>query len=555
MFREEIIEKLKRITPKDVPTSVSFAPGEFGDYSTNLALILSKKEGKNPMDKAEEIIAVLKKDKKLTKIFSEIKAVTPGFINFHLSKASWKDGVQEILKKEEKYGAGNFGQGQKVNIEFVSANPTGPLTLGNGRSAAYGEALARILSSFDYQVTKEYYVNDIGRQVRILGESVARRYLEMEGQVIDFPEEMYQGAYITEIAKESKNDGAYHGSSDDFEQLTAQAQKYAVEKMIRQIKDSLGRFGVKFDEWFHESGLAEKNELKDVLNFLEFNNLSYEKDGALWFKGTEFGLDQDAVIRKSDGYTTYLLSDFAYARNKASRNFDTSIYIFGADHHGDIPRIKAGLKALGLEQSKFTFLLMQLVNLLEKGESVRMSKREGRFVTLDELLEKVPADVAKFFFLSKSLDSHIDFDLELAKDESNRNPVYYIQYAFVRLKSILKKAQEIKFKGAKFKSLKKVDKDIAWHKWEGDVIRKLIQFPEVLEKISKDYQIHQLTTYALDLAGLINRFYEKSKVIGAEPKLEKVRLSLVKASATVLGKSLELLGLSLPETVAEAFTK
>src|SRR3989344_6861344 len=219
MPKAEIEKKLKEITPEGVRVNVSFAPGEFGDYSTNLALILSKKEGKNPMDKAEEIIAVLKKDKKLTKIFSEIKAVTPGFINFHLSKASWKDGVQEILKKEEKYGAGNFGQGQKVNIECVSANPTGPLTLGNGRSAAYGEALARILSSFDYKVTKEYYVNDIGREVRILGESVARRYLELEGRVVDFPEEMYQGAYIAEIAKDFKKDGACHSSLANFEEL------------------------------------------------------------------------------------------------------------------------------------------------------------------------------------------------------------------------------------------------------------------------------------------------------------------------------------------------
>jgi len=542
MFREEIIEKLKRITPKDVPTSVSFAPGEFGDYSTNLALILSKKEGKNPMDKAEEIIAVLKKDKKLTKIFSEIKAVTPGFINFHLSKASWKDGVQEILKKEEKYGAGNFGQGQKVNIEFVSANPTGPLTLGNGRSAAYGEALARILSSFDYKVTKEYYVNDIGRQVRILGESVARRYLEIGGRVIDFPEEMYQGDYIARIAKEMRKEGAYHGSLDDFEELAVQAQKYAVEKMIRDIKDSLGRFGVKFDEWFHESSLDENGELKDVLNFLEFNNLSYEKGGALWFKSSEFGLDQDVVIRKSDGFTTYLLSDFAYARNKDRRKFSKIIYILGADHHGDIARIKTGLKAIRLDESKFIFLLMQLVTLLEKGENVRMSKRAGQFITLDELLEKIPADVAKFFFLSKSLDSHIEFDLELAKEQSNRNPVFYIQYAFVRLKSILNKAGE-----AKIKISKKLDKEINWKEWEGKLIRKLLKFPEVLEEVAGNYQIHHLSAYALDLAGLINRFYEKSKVIGAEAKLEKARLTLVKGSVIVLGRCLELLGLSLPE--------
>ena len=542
MFREEIEEKLKKIAPKDTLFLVSFAPSEFGDYSTNLALAWGKKEGKSPMEEAEEIISSLKKDKKFSKLFSEVKAVAPGFINFRLSEKSWKEGLEEVLKKEEKFGQQSLGKGQKINIEFVSANPTGPLVLPNGRSAAYGESLARILNFLNFKVTKEYYINDIGRQVRILGESVARRYLELEGQSTDFPEEMYQGAYIAEIAEEMKKEGAYHGSLDNFEELAAQAQKYAKEKMIRQVKDSLSRFGVKHDVWFKESSLLKNNELKDVLNFLEFNNLSYEKEGALWFKSSDYGLDNDVVIRKSDGYTTYLLSDFAYARNKEKRGFAKMIIILGADHHGDVPRIKAGIKALGLDESKFVFPLAQMVNLLEKGEAVRMSKRAGKFVLLDELLEKVPADVAKFFFLSKSLDSHIDFDLELAKEESNRNPIFYIQYAFVRLKSILKKAEEGKIKVAK-----KIDKNISWHKWEGEIIRKLIQFPEISKKIAKDYQLHQLASYALELAGLVNRFYEKSKVIGAEPKLERVRLALVKASVTVLGKSLELLGLSLPE--------
>lgn len=542
MFKADIEKRLKKIIPKDMAVNISFAPAEFGDYSTNLALSLTKQFGKTPMEIAKGMAETLQKDKKLGKTFSEIKAVEPGFINFRLTEESWKEGLEEILKKEEKYGTGSIGQGRKINLEFVSANPTGPLTLGNGRSAAYGESLARILNSFGYRVTKEYFINDLGRQVKILGESVARRYLEMEGRVIDFPEEMYQGSYILDIAKDMKKERAYHGSLDDFETLTEEAQKYAVEKIIRQVKNSLGRFGVKFDEWFYESSLAEKNELKDILNFLEFNQLSYEKEGALWFKGSEFGLDKDAVIRKSDGFTTYLLSDLAYARHKSRRQFDKMIYILGADHHGDIARIVSGLKALGLEESKFIFILMQLVALTEKGETVRMSKRAGHFVTLDELLEKIPADVAKFFFLSKSLDSHMEFDLELAKEQSNRNPVFYIQYAYVRLKAILAKAEEGKKKVAK-----KLDKNINWKEWESDLIRKLLKFPEVLEEIAQSYQIHHLTAYALELAGLNNHFYEKSKVIGAEPKLEKARLSLVKSSVVVLGKTLELLGLSLPE--------
>src|SRR3989344_4457136 len=249
MPKAEIEKKLKEIAPEDVRINVSFAPKGFGDYSTNLSFILAKKEGKTPEIKAKELKIILDQEKKFSGQYSS--TVVAGFLNI-VDETSGKKGIEEILKKEEKYGAGNFGKGQKVNIEFVSANPTGPLTLGNGRSAAYGEALARILSSFDYKVTKEYYVNDIGRQGKILGESVARRHLELEGRVIDFPEEMYQGGYIAEIAKDIKKEGAYHGSIDDFEELTVQAQKYAVNKMLQQIKNSLGRFGVKFDEWFYE---------------------------------------------------------------------------------------------------------------------------------------------------------------------------------------------------------------------------------------------------------------------------------------------------------------
>ena len=542
MIREEIQKRLKKLVNKGVNFDVSFAPQDFGDYSSNIALVEAKTRGQNPMDVASEIIADLKKDKKFFGLFSDITTAKPGFINFHLGPKVLREELQQVLKKNEKYGSTKTGKGKKVNIEFVSANPTGPLTLGNGRSAAYGESLTRMFNFFGYRTTKEYFLNDLGRQVRLLGESVARKYLGLHGKMVDYPEEMYQGEYILDIAKDFKEEKAYHGSLEDFESLVSAAQEYALEKMAKSIKDSLAKFGVKHDVWFPESELESKGEIDKVLYNLNVNNLSYEKDGALWFKASDFGFDSDVVIKKSTGFTTYLLSDFAYARDKLKRGFDLMIYILGADHHADVARIKSGLRAMKLPEEKFKFLIYQLVTLIEKVEQIRMSKRAGRFVTLEELLKEVPADVVKFFFLAKSMDSHVEFDLDLAKEESNKNPVYYIQYAYVRMQSILRKAKELKIK-----TEKKIAKKAIWEKEEAGLIKELIRFPEVLTDVGQSLQIHQLTGYLSGLAGKINRFYENHKVIGAEKEKERSRLTLVQASVIVLRNGLTLLGLSLPE--------
>lgn len=542
MFQEIITEKLKKTVPEAKNYGVSFAPEEFGDYSTNLALILAKELKANPWQVGEEAVAKLQKDKELKKWFSKIELVKPGFINFHLGTEAFREQLGIILKEGENFGRTNIGQEKKVNIEFVSANPTGPLTLGNGRSAAYGESLARLLEWLGFVVTKEYFLNDIGRQVKILGESVARRYLELEGKLMDYPEEMYQGEYIREIAKDLKEEGLYHGTGDDFESLAETARQYAIEKMTKAIKDSLGKFGVHHDVWFKESALDQTGEIKKLLDDFNMKQLSYEKDGALWFKSSAYGLEQDVVIRKSNGFTTYLLSDLAYAQNKLKRGFGRMIYVLGADHHGDVNRIRAGLRAMGLKEEQFEFLVHQLVTLRENGEAVRLSKRAGRIVTLSDLLREVPADVVKFFFLAKSLDSHIDFDLALAKEESNKNPVYYIQYAYVRMLGIMRKAGEVKLKPNK-----KVAKNKKWEKEEVDLIRKLIKFPEELVKAGRERQVHALTNYALELAGLVNRFYEEQPVIGADKKTAQDRLTLVQASVIVLRNTLNILGLSLPE--------
>lgn len=542
MFQEIIIEKLKKLAPEAKNYSVSFALEEFGDYTTNLALVWAKGLKKNPLELGEEVVVKLQKDKELKKWFSKIELVKPGFINFHLGPAAFSERLGVILKEAESFGRTNLGKGEKINIEFVSANPTGPLTLGNGRSAAYGESLARLLEWLGFVVTKEYFLNDIGRQVKILGESVARRYLELAGKMVDYPEEMYQGEYIRGIAKDLKEEGLYHGTGDDFESLAKTARQYAIEKMTKAIKESLGKFGVQHDVWFKESALEKDGEIKKLLDDFSANQLSYEKDGALWFKSSAHGLEQDVVIKKSNGFTTYLLSDFAYAQNKLKRGFKEMIYVLGADHYGDVHRIKAGLRAMGLQEEQFEFLVHQLVTLRENGEAVRLSKRAGRIVTLDNLLQEVPADVVKFFFLAKSLDSHIDFDLALAKEESNKNPVYYIQYAYVRMLGIMRKAMEVKLKPNK-----KVTKSKKWEKEEVNLIRKLLKFPEELVKAGRERQVHALASYALGLAGLVNRFYENCAVVGAAKKTAQDRLTLVQASVMVLRNTLNILGLSLPE--------
>lgn len=542
MFKEIIVKQLEKIAQEAKGWSVSFAPEGFGDYTTNLAMILAKEQKASPLKLGENLVEQLKKNKDLKKWFREISLVKPGFINFYLGPEARRAELSKVLKEKENYGFTNLGQGRKVNLEFVSANPTGLLTLGNGRSAAYGESLARLWNFMGYQVTKEYYLNDVGRQVHILGESVARRYLELSGKTTDYPEEMYQGEYVAELAKDLKKEGLFHGSLDDFDSLAITAQAYAVEKMTQSIKESLLKFGVRHDLWFKESDLEKNGEIKEALNYLEFSQLSYEKDGALWFKATNFGLDQDVVVRKSNGFTTYLLSDFAYARNKSKRGFDKMFFIFGADHHGDVARIKAGLRALELDESKFHFLLYQLVTLKEKGEIVRMSKRAGRFITLDALLEEISPDVAKFFFLAKSMDSHVEFDLDLARETSNKNPVYYLQYAYVRLLSVERKAKEQKISWST-----RVEKNYAWSKEEEDIIRQLGRWPETLEKISENGQIHHLASYALGLAGLVNRWYELYPILEAKDKTRKTRLTLVRASVMVLRNALVILGLSLPE--------
>lgn len=495
---------------------------------------MAKQRGEDVTKVAEDIAGKIKSDK-----LSSV-SVANGFINFTFKPKVVQKSVLNETKKD-------LGKGEKVNIEFVSANPTGPLPLGNGRSASYGDALANILSFSGYDVTKEYFVNDIGNQIETLGESVARRYLEMDGKEIDFPENMYQGEYISEIAKEMKAEDIYKDSLDNFDSLKDTAKIYARDKMLGKIKDTLHRFGLKHDVWFSEATLKEG--IDEVLKELESKGLTYESEGALWFKGTQFGLDKDVVIRKSigDKPTTYVLSDFAYARNKFERGFKRNIYLLGADHHGDVARIQAGISALGLPQEAFNFLVYQLVTLKQGGEAIRMSKRKGHFVTLDELMDEIPVDVIRLFFLMKSLDKHMEFDLDLAKEQSNKNPVYYIQYAHARTKSLVGVVEE-KGLAAEEGSIENLKEKEAV-----EVMALMARFSEVIEDVSKNLQVHQLVTYAYEMASAIHHFYDTHRVMTSkDDKFEfaengESNMRLLVAGGNLLGKILNLLGVSAPE--------
>ncbi|MBI2047704.1 MAG: arginine--tRNA ligase [Parcubacteria group bacterium] len=552
-MKEKISEFLKRQYP-GIAFDVSYPPEGLGDYSTNIAFLLSKSRRLEISAVAEEVIEKLKNE--FLGQFEKIEIAKNGFINFYLAKEYLWNYLSEISKSENidvrKYRYIDISKSLHINLEFVSANPTGPLTLGNARSAAYGGALANILEKAGHKVTREYYINDVGNQVELLAESVKKRLQELAGERVDFPEDLYQGDYIIDLAKEAKK-----------EKIPPERLKeFAVEKNLSGIKKSLAGFGVKFDVWFKESSLKESDEVKSILTHLEHSGWAYKKDGAVWFKGTEFGLDKDVVLVRSNGQGTYLLSDFAYAKNKLSRNFDISIYLLGADHHDDVKRLKAGIKALGLPEEKFLVLLHQLVALKKGEEVLRMAKRKGIYVTLDDLLSQIPKDVARYFFLEKSLDTHLEFNLELAKEESIKNPVYYIQYAFARINSVFQKSQNLGISKSQYIEISKYYPELLKEKEELDLLRHLIRFPEVVLDIARNISpsryvdifkslasppVHHLPQYAFELASRFHKFYEKHRIVSEDEKLSSARLSLVKAVHNVLGESLRLMGLSTPE--------
>jgi len=525
----------KEISSKfsDIEFDILTPPDDkMGDYSTNIAFVIAKKKKITPMEAGKDLIVEFLNNKEFTKKFSKIQLVSPGFINFYLSDEFLKSSLEMIVKKGERFGDSELGKGTKINLEFVSANPTGPLTVGNARSASFGDTLGNILKKTGYDVTKEYYVNDVGNQVNKLVESVRLRTIELKGEKVEFGPDLYQGEYVKEIAKEFL----------DRNVLEEDIPNQAVMAMVKRAKSSTEKMGVKFDEWFFESQLHQSGEVKNVFAELESGGFVVEEDGAKWLKMNN---DQKAVLVKSDGSTTYLLNDIAYTKNKFEREFEKAINIWGADHHGDVIRLKTGVAALGFDFDRLEILLHQLVSIKEDGELQKMSKRAGRFILLDDLLTEVGKDAVRFFFLTRDLNTHMEFDIDLAKKQSKENPVFYIQYAYSRLNSIFSRIFNFQFSIFNYNkdelNLLKEDEELR-------LLKDLIRFSEIVEDISQNYQVHHLAQYALNLAGDFHKFYEKHHIIQEnDAELQSARLLLASGVHIVLKICLGLMGLSALE--------
>ena len=530
------------ILPKaELPEVLLETPPEksFGDYATNFAMQAARSLKANPRKIAEAVIARLEMP-----WLDRAQIAGPGFINFYL-KPEWLYALlQEILDQGEAYGNTTAGQRQKVQVEFVSANPTGPLHVGHGRGAAFGSALANLMQAAGYDVQKEFYINDAGNQIDNLAASVEARYLELLGQAVSFPEDGYHGKDIVETAQRIiDNAGSRYlmMSPSDRREVFKQI---ALDEKLLALREDLESFGVTFDEWFSERSLFEDDAVAAACRQLREKGHAYDKDGAFWLRSTDFGDDKDRVIIRDNGIPTYFASDIAYHDNKFRRGFETVINIWGADHHGYIPRMKAAVAALGYDPARLEVLVLQMVSLYQGGELVKMSKRTGQGVTLTELIEEVGRDAARYFFIMRSLDSQLDFDLDLAKSHSNDNPVYYVQYAHARIASIFRQMAEA---GIVFDSGAKAELCRLSTPFEQDLIRKLGDYPEEVSAAARDRAPHRIARFAHELAGLFHSFYNGCRVLGVEPELTMARLALVAATQRVLKHALSILGVDAPE--------
>ncbi|AEH44687.1 arginyl-tRNA synthetase [Thermodesulfatator indicus DSM 15286] len=543
---EKFCEQAKEegILPEGVKARFQVEPPKneaHGDYATNIALSLAGQAKKNPRELASWFVEKLNSRKDL---FEKIEIAGPGFINFFIAKDYWQKVPLEIEKSAENYGACDLGSGRKFQVEFVSANPTGPLHIGHGRGAAVGDTLARILAMAGFNVEKEYYINDVGRQMLILGRSVYLRAKELSGEKIDFPEDHYRGEYIIDIARSLLKENPEFLSLPEEEAITL-AKEFAVKEILAGIKKDLEDFGVVYDQWFSEKILHEETYIEKALSFLKEKGLLYEKDGAIWFKAKEFGDEKDRVVIRASGEPTYFASDIAYHYHKfLVRGFDEVVDIWGADHHGYVPRMKAVIKAFGLEENQFKVILIQMVNLLEGGKLKSMSTRAGEFVTLRELIDEVGKDATRFIFLTRRADTPLDFDVELAKKQSRENPVYYVQYAHARLASLFRKAEEA---GLTVPKATEVDLGLLNQPEDFAILKLLDYFPDTVEAAATKFEPHLVTFYLLDLATALHDYYTKHRFLSEDLDLTKARLVLAKAVKQVLKTGLNLLGVSAPE--------
>jgi arginyl-tRNA synthetase len=512
-----------------------------GDFSTNIAMVAASIQKMPPQNIAKTILKFIEDP---DHILAKSEIAGPGFINFFIKTEAWHPVLRKIHQENAAYGASNIGKGKKIQVEFVSSNPTGPLHVGHGRGAAVGDSVANILRYCGYDVQKEYYINDSGRQINTLGQSVYLRYKALLGENIQFPQECYQGDYIRDYAKEIMDlKGKTLLDRDEAQSILFCAQ-FAAERIITEIRKDLHDFGIEFDNWFSEQSLYDTGKVNAVVEEFKAKQIIYKKDGALWFKTTDFGDEKDRVVVRQNGQTTYFASDIAYHIDKFARGFDRVIDVWGADHHGYIPRVTAAVEASGLSRDRFNVILVQLVNLLREGEPVAMSTRAGEFVTLNEVVKEVGRDAARFIFLTRHYDSPLDFDLELAKKKTNDNPVFYVQYVHARISSILRKGKE--------KGLRKFEWDEAaaamlQEPEEIDLIKSMDRYPGVVEDSAKYMEPHRITFYLMELASCFHAYYNKHRVLADDPLLSRARLGLVLAVQKVIRNGLALLGVSAPD--------
>jgi arginyl-tRNA synthetase len=539
----KIIETcLKNLGIQSTPSiQVEVPPREsMGDLSTPVAMFLSGILKKPPREIAKNLINSIKD----VAAFEKVEIAGPGFINFTFSKTFLCSEIKKIIHDKENFLKEDIGKGKTVQIEFVSANPTGPLHLGHGRGAATGQALSNLLKAAGYKVEREYYINDAGKQVRLLGQSVFARYKELLGIEYPIPEEGYRGDYVKEIAQEIINNMVDKFIASDFDEASEVFIDHSYKLMLSRIRVDLKDFGIGFDTWQSEKDLFSKDDVEKAINDLRSKGFIFEKDGATWFRSTAFGDDKDRVIIKQDGEFTYFTSDIAYHRKKVEKHYDELVDIWGADHHGYIPRVKAAIEALGYPKEKLKILLVQMVTLMRSGKPVQMSKRAGEFITLREVMDEVGVDTTKFIFLTRRPDSHLEFDIEVAKSQSSENPVFYVQYANARINSIFAHAQE---KGFSRENLHDSNLELLSAPEEMRIMRKLLMYPMVFEGAATAHEPHRITFYLQELSGLFHPYYNKYRVVDNDRELSGARLALCQAVRIVLRNGLTVLGISTPE--------
>lgn len=545
-IRQLIIEALMRardnrkIDFQAIPDFVVEVPREkaHGNFAVNVAMLLAKEAKMSPRNVAQLIVECLQDEEKL---LEKTEIAGPGFLNLFLNTAWVYEVLPRVISEDIKYGCSAYGSGEKIQVEFVSANPTGLLHMGNARGAALGDTLSNLLEAAGYDVTREFYINDAGNQIENFGKSLEARYLQLHGQDVAFPEEGYHGEDLVDTVKNIiKQVKDKYLNIDSALRREFLIQK-ALEEKLTAIRNDLAHFGVDYDIWFSEQSLHDSGAITQTLQTLQEKGYTYEKEGALWFKSTLFGDEKDEVMVRSNGVPTYFAADIAYHKNKFERGFNKVINIWGADHHGHVARMKGSMKALGYNEDNLQIILMQLVRLYRAGEIVRMSKRSGQYITLSELVEEVGKDAARYFFVMRSPDSHLDFDLDLAKEESSDNPVYYVQYAHARINSIIKAFPE------GMPSVASVDFKLLKEQAELDLIRKIADLPEEIIGAAVNKEPHRMTRYAHELAALFHSFYNSCRVLTDDKALREARLLLVDAARITLRNVLGLLGINAPE--------